>query len=351
MVKSRNILFRAAMAAGILLLGSVLGGCVRRELVDPGNTHYVRVYIDNEIRNVTTGFYNPDYVRPSYSDPQALRIMLCDRMSGRAVAERYLRNRHEDERGVYYDGYVICDAGTYDVMAYNFGTESTILRNEQSLPDVEAYTNPVAPHILGALASRARADEEEIVYMPDHLYRSEYEGVRLAPSMDIDTLRTPSGDWLSGASVVESWYLQLRIEGAQYVSSIAGLITGMGGSVKLHGAALQPPPVTILMDFHTDDDSPTGAVLYTTFHTFGRLPGESNTLELTFDITTTDGRAHVATIDITDEFLKPAATEHRWLLLDKTLKIPEPEPGSGEGGGGFVPGITDWTDVNTDIII
>ena len=39
-----------------------------------------------------------------------------------------------------------------------------------------------------------------------------------------------------------------------------------------------------------------------------------------------------------------------WLLLDDEIEIPEPpdEPGS---GGGFEPGVDDWDDIETDIII
>ena len=45
---------------GIYLLFAVAvlaaGGCVRRPLVDIENTHYVRVYLDEQLLNVTTGF-------------------------------------------------------------------------------------------------------------------------------------------------------------------------------------------------------------------------------------------------------------------------------------------------------
>lgn len=54
------------------------------------------------------------------------------------------------------------------------------------------------------------------------------------------------------------------------------------------------------------------------------------------------------TLDITDKFSEPDAIEHQWLLLDQVLIIPEPE---NPDGGGFVPGVDDWDDIETDIII
>lgn len=96
----------------------------------------------------------------------------------------------------------------------------------------------------------------------------------------------------------------------------------------------------------TDDT----AVIYATFGMFGRLPDTDNKLEVSFDFLTRDGRALSHEFDITSKFDEPDAVEHQWLLLDDEIEIPEPpeEPGS---GGGFEPGVDDWEDVNSDIII
>ncbi len=347
MVKRLCKLLAVALVAVMAL---ALPSCVRRDLVDPGNTHYVRVYLDTEIKNVTTGFYAADRLRPAYEHPDLRPIRLCAPTTGRPVAERYLRNRHEDERGIYYDGYVICDAGDYDVMAYNFGTESTIIRNQHSFGNIEAYTNLVAPHILSRLTRYTRDANERIVYMPDHLFKSEYALAHIAPHRDIDTLTTREGDWFSGASIVKSYYLQIHIRGVQYASSIVGLLTGMGGSMKLHGARInEDDPVTIYFEMaHTEPENDE-AVLYTTFHTFGKLEDLASELELSFDIITTDGRGHVVSLDITDEFYTEDAIERQWILIDKVIEIPKPvEEGN---GGGFSPGLDDWENVDVDIII
>lgn len=74
----------------ILLLATVLlaASCERRPLMELSNTHYVRVYVDETIKNVTTGFYNEDYVKPLYKSPDIMRIMLADPQTGQIRAER-----------------------------------------------------------------------------------------------------------------------------------------------------------------------------------------------------------------------------------------------------------------------
>lgn len=90
-----------------LLLCTLFAGCERRPLVDVGNTHYVRVYLDEELKNVTTGFYDPTLAKPEYKTPGMLRVVLYDAASGKVAAERYLRNRGTDARGDYFDGYIV----------------------------------------------------------------------------------------------------------------------------------------------------------------------------------------------------------------------------------------------------
>ena len=170
--------------------------------------------------------------------------------------------------------------------------------------------------------------------------------------MDVDTLRNADGDHFTAGSIVLSYYLQIRVKGAQWISSATGLLTGMAGSATLHdGNPILEDPVTIYFEMQRGDveQGTDEAYIYTTFHTFGKLPDQDNKLQLTFDVRTTDGRALTVTIDITDEFSKPDAIEHQWLLLDTVLTIPEPEGPS--GGDGFVPEVDDWEDIETDIII
>lgn len=187
----------------VILAVLALCGCERRPLHDLGNTHYIRIYIDEQIKNVTTGFYNPDYDRPSYKSPTALRIVLADPLTGAAMAERYLRNTAVDERGRYYDGYIIADPGEYSLYAYNVNTETTLLRNSNSHRDVMAYTDDIASHIYSKYhMSMKSPSRKRIVYDCDHLFVADCGHVEipyLPYSEKLDTLTTVEGDYFPKA--------------------------------------------------------------------------------------------------------------------------------------------------------
>lgn len=356
----------------VLLPLALLEGCVRRELVDVGNTHYVRVYLDEHLMNVTEGFYSESNVHPVYKRPQILRVALADKETGTVRAERYLRNQGDDANGHYYDGYIIADPGWYDLLVYNFDTEVTLIQNQNNFMTSKAYTNEIASHLRAQLYSRTKVpSDEKIVYDPDHLFVAAIEDVRVPYVNYIDTLHTQEGGFFVAESIVKSYYVQVRVAGMKYVSSAVSLLDGLAGSSSLAtGKMNEEDPVTVYFemtpggesqatgmrkadameakDLENEEDAEDLVVLYTTFSTFGKIPSATNNLEITFDFMTVYGEPYYERIDITDVFSTPEALEHQWLLIDKTIVIPEPPPSA---GGGFNPGVDEWGDVNTDIII
>ena len=335
------------MTAAVLLTS----GCERRPLVDAGNTHYVRVYLDEQIKNVTTGFYNDNLDKPDYQTPDMLRVVLYDQLHNRIAAERYLRNRSVDARGVYFDGYIVAEPGDYRLLTYNFGTESTIIDQSHLFDGATARTNEISSVLRSSLSVRSDEEQQRIVYNPDHLFVDRNEEISLDYGPDIDTLRNADGDHFTAGSIVLSYYLQVRVKGAQWISSAVGLLSGMSGSATLYdGNARAEDPVTLYFEMKRGELRDDEAFIYTTFHTFGKLPDQNNELSITFDVRTTDGRALTTTIDITDKFSEPDAIEHQWLLLDQVLNIPEPEDPEGSGDG-FFPEVDNWEDIETDIII
>ncbi len=364
----RKLIGILTVAAAVL----VASACEFRPLAKVGNTHYVRVYLDEHILNTTEGFYNPDHVRPDYRRPEIMRVVLADRTTGRTVAERYLRNQGDDEKGHYYDGYIICDSGDWALLAWNFDTEATLLSGVSEIYGATAYTNNIAAHLYSALRSSLKAasggmskgeesgtktdidwDKEKIVYEPDHLFVAKCDDVSVGYSDHVDTLMTPDREYFTASSIVEAWYIQVNVKGISRMSSSLSLLSGLSGTKRLFSGALDPDnPVTVYFDMvngsRTKAESDEG-VLYSTFCTFGKLPERQNGFNVTFDIATKFGKAVSATFDITDEFGKDIAKEHRWIILDRTIVIPDAPPGG--QGGGFSPGVTDWNDVNTDLKI
>lgn len=349
----------------ILLLATVLlaASCERRPLMELSNTHYVRVYVDETIKNVTTGFYNEDYVKPLYKSPDIMRIMLADPQTGQIRAERFLRNKGKDDKGLYYDGYIIADPGEYTLLAYNFDTEATIISNQNNHKNAYAYTDGIASHLKTKIPSRAKKSPsgtpEQIVYDPDHLFAANCGRVHVPYADYVDTLSTPEGEYFHAESIVKSYFLQVRVKGMQYATSSIGLLTGMSGSARLHtGQMDQDNNVTVYFEMLPGESPATGmtragtdeAIIYTTFGTFGKLPDAENELEITFDFLTVYGKAHSETFNITDLFSTPEAIDHQWLLIDHVIEIPEPPKIEG-GSGGFKPSVDEWEDVKTDILI
>ncbi|MBE6251383.1 MAG: DUF5119 domain-containing protein [Bacteroidales bacterium] len=367
--------------------------CERRELVELSNTHYVRVYIKEDIKNVTCGFHPNAENRPEYKQPDILRLLLADPQTGKLKAERFLRTKKTDERGTYYEGYIVVYPGRYNLMVYNFDTEVCIVRDYTNFNNSQVYTNEIATHIRSRVSKNAmkvvqkamqremyrvaqklalkgiklptrageEITEERIVYDPDHFFLANCGDIYVPYTDELDTLKTPNNDFFVAESVVKSYYIQVPVKNIDYATSSLGLVSGLAGSVKLGTAQINDEdPVTVYLELRPGENVAAGiskggnedvAVMYTTFNTFGKLPESENGLTITFDFLTTHGGSHTQTLDITDEFNSAQAQEQQWILVDEVIELPEPTSNPNNSGGGFKPSVTDWEDVNAEIII
>lgn len=336
-----------------IVLSGMFTSCAHRPLEDPYNGHYIRIYIDEQIKNVTYGFYNESRKRPEYKRPTVLRVVLSDPLTNQIVSERYLQSSGEDERGYYIDGLIAAEAGKYNLMIYNFGTERTKLRKENNFYEAQAYTMPIPGQYHQYFPTiGAEIDKNTVRYCPDHLFLSTSEPVEVGRSLNVDTLRTADGDFFTASSVVKSYYIQVQIRGFQYVSTAVSLLSGMAGTATLHNRGMvSSDPVSVFFDLdYTDvrrakNDGKDVATLYTTFNTFGKLPEEQNMYTLNFEFTRSDGTTQIETIDITSMFSDPIVINEQWILLEKEIDIIPPIG----GGGGMTPGVDEWGDIWSDI--
>lgn len=349
----RNAPHLSAMPIIAILLICLFASCRHRKLEDPMNFHYVRIYIDENIKNVTYGFYSENRKRPDFQRPKVMRIVLSDPNTGEIIAERYLQSHGQDERGYYIDGHIAVEEGDYNMMAYNFDTEATHVRNEQDYHTMQAYTQPISQSYYQYIpTSILEHDNNSIRHEPDHLFITTCHPIKINRSTDVDTLRTHDDDYFTAHTVVKSYYLQVRIRGMEWVASAVTLLSGMAGSATLHNSdknADDPANIFFGMEY-TDlkrvrNGEGNTAVLYTTFNTFGKLPNEQNVLHLNFEFVKTDGSSQVETIDITSMFDTPMVVNEQWILLDHEIVITSPQ----QGGGGMTPGVDQWTDVKTEI--
>ena len=60
-----------------LLLLMLLTACEHRELSDPNTGHYLRIYVNEQIKNVTCGFYDESLEHPEYQRPYVMRVVFA----------------------------------------------------------------------------------------------------------------------------------------------------------------------------------------------------------------------------------------------------------------------------------
>ena len=289
----------------VLLLAFLLSvSCHRRPLEDPANNTTLRVAVNiKAIMNITCDIYNEKIPVPTI-EPEMMRVLFYDPTSKKIASETYISDITYDDEGTRcLQGDISVRPGTYQMLIYNFDTESTLVRDDQTFETIEAYTDKVTSSIRQSFLGRA-GEENAIVYEPDHLVVASNEREVIPFHEGVHVVKTDA------TSIVETYYLQIKVDGLQYVSSARAVLTGMVGSNR-----------------------------------FGRNERVTNCLSVTFDIRTTDGRTVKRDFDITSLFSSEACLKHHWLLLEETVKIDPPA----SSGGGFDPSVDDWEDEHHDI--
>lgn len=345
------------LVAGCCVFCMIMLSCEHRPLEDPLNIRYLRVYLDEDIKNVTCGFYNENYDRPVYSRPRAMRVVLADPNTGMAVAQRYIQEQGSDEHGYYIHGHMNVAPGTYNMIVYSYGTAYTKIRDDNDYYAMTAYTGVESEYYHQYMPSMSQALEgEQIRQQPDHLFHQVIEGITVGNSTTVDTLRYEDGSYYRAHSMVKSYYIQLKVKGIEWATSAISVLNGMAGSSLLHrhNGLVESDETNVLFSLkladrrRNADDGSSSAVLYTTFHTFGKLPDQQNMLAVSFEFMKRDGTSQVEEIDITDMFATPMVRDNQWILIEQELELHPPMDGS---SGGMTPGVDDWDDIESGIIL
>ena len=344
---------RFLYALAVCICSAALSSCEHRILTDPTNVHYVRVYLDEEIKNVTCGFYNEDYEHPEFHRPANMRVALADAKTGEIIPEGLLRNPGSDEKGNYLDGYITASAGDYHIIMYQLGSPITHIKNPDSYFDMTAFTSPVNDRALSYLEQTSKViDREKILEEPEHILASRCEDIHISHMTRVDTLRTPEGEYFRASTIAKSYYLQLKIIGVEWIKTAGAVLSGMSGSSRMceENGMVEDDPIHLFFTMtHADKKKRTGeeastATLYTTFTTFGKIPDMTSKLTLNFEFGMKDGSTQTAEFDITEAFKTPLAIEKQWILLDEVVTIERPE-----NTGGMNPGIEGWEDEFADL--
>lgn len=309
----------------IMLLAFVFSSCERRPLLTADYAVILNIELNKDVTN-----YEVE------KDPSIMRCVFYDSESGAFVTQSFLPPT---------GGQVsLVPDRTYDVLVYNFDTESTWLKEENWFHKIYASTSLIPDSFKTRLRSRSesKVDEENIVYDPDHLFVGRINDVFVpARSVDAPILVLES----KAESVVESWVIELtEVTGVENIGSIVGVVTGLVEHNKIGLNERSAEYVSVYFDTPTIDEN--GRVT-ARFNTFGYNPASGMKPVLTLVFTDIAGNDHHYDIDISEHFGGEDNDQHIFIETDK-IHIPKPMT---SGSGGFVPKVDDWESVDTEIKI
>lgn len=337
----------ALLLAAVLLLGSA---CERRPLEDPGYGAEIKIAVDiNAICNVSCDVYNTKVPIPPI-EKEVMRVLFYHPTEDRLITEAFVSEHGINDQGEeYIGGSISIVPGKYRIIIYAFGTESTIVADYDSFEHSKAYTDPLSESQMAKLKLKLKSWDDQsgkLLYQPDHLLVARSFEENIPYHAGTYTIHTEA------SSLVESYYLQVKVDGLEYVSSAQAILTGMSPSAQLASAQMDTdnPSAIYVPLFKSDDNG--DPVICNVFNTFGRIPQSDNELYVTFDIHTVDGRAISRSFNISDLFLSQECIDHHWLLLEEHIVVDPPPPGPPSGGGGgFDPAVEDWDEEHRDITI
>lgn len=296
--------------------------CQRRPLTVADYTVIVNISIDKDVVN---------YEVPR--DPSLMRCIFYDSETGAFVTQAFLPPTGGEVS--------LIPSRTYDVLVYNFDTESTWIEEENWINNIYASTSLIPDSFRTKLRSRStKTDEEAIVYDPDHLYVGRLQDVFIpsraveAPTVVLDVVCE---------TVVESWILEVKtVTGKENIGTMAAVITGLAEHNKIGLNQRSKEFVSVYFDNQEIDDN---GLLTAKFNTFGWNPEIEIPQILSIVFTDIAGNGKVFEADISDQFVD---NPEQIIRIVTEIDIPKPMTG---GDGGFVPKVDEWGEINTDIII
>ena len=329
----------------------VLSACERRALKDPNGHTEVQVRVEMAgIPNITEHIYNPNIEVPTLST-EAMRLLIYDPTGEELRAQAFLSEKRIVEGDEVLSRKLLLSEGEYRMLSYNFDATHTLVGREQQYNTIRAYTEEIPTALYARVGSRAE-QLDKIYYEPEHLFVARKELVEVRPHSDTQVVEKVA------ETVVETYYLQIRIKGGEHLAAKAAGVAVLSGLA--HGNRIGPNELecdessAIYFELERSIDNSIEEedkeVFCTLFNTFGRNPNNKSELVITLTALGRDGTKHEKVIDMTPIFATEDARERHWLLIDEVWEIPAPEDPE-ENDGGFSPSVDDWDDIEEVIPI
>lgn len=230
--------------------------------------------------------------------------------------------------------------GTYDMVVYTFDTEWTQIRGENNINTLEAFTSDITATKSSFISHFVRKGAKDvaidpIIYTPDHLLvtRKQVEIPPFTAEKQVITIEALA------STIVETYGFEVtNITGIEFISSAEAYVTNQARSTFFARGEKSQQAATIFFPLEVSREE---GMIKTTFNTFGKLPGESQSF-LHIMLTDTEGNVYTVSTDITDKF---DSADHI-IVIDEPIDIPAPE-----AGGGIAPTVEEWETINQDVPI
>ena len=293
--------------------------------------------------NVTTEIYNDKIPVPDLSTDM-MRVLVYDPDTKNLLTQSFISNKTYAEDGSeVMSGDLNISYGRYDFVIYNFDTPTTQVSNETNEESIIAYTPEITPamraHYFGTRGEEY--DGMSINYEPDHLVVAREHDLYVSPHDTVVVIHT------TARTIIDTYYIQIHVEGMQYATSATAVISGLSPSNRFGlNIRTEDPTAAVCFDLHkSTDENIAGAnkdVLCAVFNTFGKIEDITSNLLVTFNVIDTAGNLQQYSCNMDSIFKSEDAIERHWLLIHDTFIIEKPTNPNPTGGGGFQPQVDDW---------
>ena len=356
----------------ILLAAAILCGtfnaCHRRPLEEPSSAVRIAIKVDvKTVTNVNANIRSSVVLygsntslweeKMSQLDPELMRVLVYDPETDKLLTQSFISSTEIDAEGnKVFMGSLGISHGNYNFLVYNFDTPTTQVNQENSEQSIIAFTDEVSPAMKARyLGTKADDDEDiNIHYEPEHLLVANEKDVRISPHDTLVVVRTEA------STVVDTYYLQVRVKGMQFASSASAVISGLSPSNHIgYNIRTVDPSAAVVFDMQKGQDLSLDGdnkdVLCAVFNTFGKIDQVSSELYVTFNVFDTAGNLRQYTANLDDVFKTEEAILYHWLIVDEScLVIDIPDPGVNPptpGNGGFQPQVDDWEEEEGTMVL
>ena len=363
-----NRYFGSILLLAMVLLATV--SCHRRPLEEPSEA--ISINIDVNVRavtNVTADIRTSVKIYGTNTSlwddkieqlhPELMRVLVYDPATDKLISQSFIsRTETKADGEAVFSGNLGISHGNYNILVYNFDTPTTQVTAENTEEGIIAYTDEIPAAMRTRLLGTKAEDYYNgisIRYEPEHLMVGNERDLRISPHDTLVVIHTEA------RTIVDTYYLQVRVKGLQFASSATAVISGLSPSNHIgRNQRTQDSPAAVAFEMKKGQDISLDGdnqdVLCAVFNTFGKIDGVSSELFVTFNVYDTAGNLLQYEANLDQVFESELAKKNKWLIIDDSvLVIDIPDPGNGQpgesGGSGFQPKVDDWNEENGEILL